>query len=872
VNQAQWKLKNGYLYACILAAISTTAVAQTAPEKDKQPKPADAEEVTALEKIVVTANRRNEELQKVSGVVQTISGDQLRKDGVGEIRNLSAVIPGSNISVQEGNVEIYIRGVGSSNSTELGDPAAATHFNGVYLPRPRGLSLMFYDLGRVEVNKGPQGTLYGRNAMAGTLNIIPAAPRLGVFQGYGQAEGSNRSGAGAEAALNIPLGEVVAIRAAAYYNKKDYGFTNSSPDPRAKNIKPAGLEENSAGRISAYFSPTEALRVTIVGDAGKERGTGYPAANAFNAFENGRFSPDSLDLSRVAYRGPEGKLSSKISGVMGKLEYDLGSLTAELNVSQRKVDYEQTNSGADGVDFAGRDYTKTQFDDYSTVYWQTDSTSKIAELRLGTNDSKARFKWNAGLFGFKEDQRSGFYALVDRGIFYSGTEFTMPIVDSSSKAAFADGTFAITKDSRVVAGLRTTSEKKYRFGIGGNWTLGLGADNFDCCISTRLGTEGFRPNFFNNPSFNVRGLTPAQQAQYLINRFTGTGGARDTIILQALNNCFTRPDITDNGRLRCPPGTGFSYGDAVKGIPEQQEGRSNAKYTDFRLGFEHDLNRDQMLYAKVSTGHKAGGFNDSFNNSPIPEIFKPEKVLVYEVGTRNAFGASEKRSVFNATGFYYDYTDQVFQDLTCINLNAQGRCSGFSLVNRNVGKTRILGAELEYRTQLSRSLKLDANVTLLDSKVLSGIVADVRSRSFSGDDAGGTTLINLAGNKLPFVSTFNFSSRIQHDFALGNGKFDWQALLNYRSAYFLSQYNTRPVTFLNGTTIDSKTAGFPDRQKGYATINLGAGYTFKGTRIEAFVTNVTNEQVSNKALVGAGLNARFLNDARAFGLRVRQSF
>jgi iron complex outermembrane recepter protein len=864
------------LAASVLASVGH---AQTAPT---EPKPAAEGEAQKIESITVTANRRNETLQKVSGVVQTVTGDQLRRDGVTEMRNLQNVIPGANIAVQEGNVEIYIRGVGSANNTELGDPAASSHFNGVYIPRARGMGLMFSALNRVEVNKGPQGTLYGRNAMAGTLNIIPASPKFGRFEGYVQAGVASRGGSDAELALNIPVSDKFALRVAGQFMKRDAGFVNANPQPQYANLKPTGLEENSAARISALWYPTEDLRISVVADAGKEKGTGYPASNVFQSLKGGQRNadgtiagprnPDDLDFRRVVYRGQQAEANNEISGLMGKIEYTLGPVVAELNVSNRKVDFYQRNAGADQIDYPGRDYTGANFDDFSTQFWQTISDSKIAELRLSQSDPAARLRWSTGIFGFKEDQQSAFFAMVDKGIFYSGTEFTMPIIDAKSSAIFADGTFDVTKSTRVLGGLRYTTEEKYRYGIGGNWVLGLGADGFDCCFSTRLGTEGFVPALLDRSSFNVKGLTPAQQTQFLINSVK-VAGARDTLIRQANGECFSRPDIDDNGRVKCPPGGGFTYGDAVKGIPAQQEGRSSAKYSDFRVGFEHDLSRDQMVYGKISTGHKAGGFNDSLGEGLIPEVYKPERVTVYEAGFRNAFGPANNRSVFNLTGFYYDYRDQVFQDLTCFaqSLNGAG-CTGFSLVNRNVAKSRIMGLEAEFRTQLAKNLRLDLNGSFLSTKIVNGSVADARSQSFAGDDGGRTTIINLAGNKLPYVSPVSIVARLQHEFALGGGKFDWQALVNYRSAYFLTQYNDRPVTYVNGTSQAAVEAGFPDRQKGYATLNIGAGYTLNGFRLEGYVNNATDKQISTKALSSSGLNIRFLNDKRAVGLRVRYAF
>ena len=109
-----------------------------------------------FEEIIVTANRREQSIQDVSGVIQTISAQEIKQGGITEFRQLQIAVPGLSIGNQEGNVEIFIRGVGSSNNTELGDPGAAPHVNGVYIPRPRGLGGFFYDLERVETNKVPR--------------------------------------------------------------------------------------------------------------------------------------------------------------------------------------------------------------------------------------------------------------------------------------------------------------------------------------------------------------------------------------------------------------------------------------------------------------------------------------------------------------------------------------------------------------------------------------------------------------------------------------------------------------------------------------------------------------------------------------------
>ena len=866
----------------IAAAQSAANAPPSTPAKAASAPPAKADEPIQVDRVVVTANRRIETLQSVAGVVQTIDAEQLRKDGITEIRSLQNEIPGMNIANQEGNIEIYIRGVGSSNNTELGDPAAASHINGIYLPRPRGMGTMFYDLERVEVNKGPQGTLYGRNAMAGTLNIITAKPRLDHFGGYVQFEGGSRN-QGGEGALNLPISSTFALRAAAFENDKNSGFHNVSPDPASHALMPAGEEHNQGGRISALWLPMDRMTVSMMADAGHESGTGYPGANIYTAVIATGDRAENLPLRNIVYRGAQGTMRNDLSGLQAKVDYDFDSFGAELSLSQRKVDFYQRNAASNGIGWPGRDYSAEKWDDFSTQYWQTKSVSRIGEFRLYSGEDSKTLQWNLGAFAFNENQKVGYLSMTDGGYCcYSGTEFTMPKVIGKSAALYGDGMLAVTSQLRLIGGLRETEEAKSRYGIGGNLALTLGGANFACCVATRLGTEGFVPNLLARPNFDMSKVqTPAQMAAFLM-QTTMTPGARDTLNQQVgpiangsnpQGNCFVRPDI-DNGFVTCPTDQngGFSYANLT--VPEQQVGSSKFHYTDWRLGTEYDLTKDNMVYVKVSTGHKAGGFNDSFHGSTVPELFRPEQLRVLEAGSRNAFTLGGQRAVFNLSGFYYDYTNQVFQDLTCItvdNTKTPPTCSGYSLVNRNIGKSKLAGLEAEARFGLPAGFKLDMNGALLHTRISSGTVADVRAIDYG--NGGVSPLIDLTGNQLPLASKLNLSTRLQQVIPLFGGKADWQALLNWRSSYYLTQFNEKAVVDTGGNVKTALAAGFPDRQVGFLTLNLGAGYTFDGgLRLEAYANNVTDKVASQKALVGAGLDIRFLNDARSFGARARMDF
>ncbi|MFK3650236.1 TonB-dependent receptor [Lysobacter enzymogenes] len=854
------------------------------------PPPAGEQRATDLDSVIVTVERRAQSLQKYAGTAQALSQEDLRGLGINnELRQMQVAVPGLSIANQEGATEVFIRGVGSSNNTELGDPGAAPHINGAYIPRPRGLGGMFFDLERVEINKGPQGTLRGRNALAGTLNIVTKKPELGgKFSGYVQGEVGNRDQKGYETALNFPLGEYAALRFAGYHIEKEAGFQNAG---LWRHLQPAGIQDDSAGRLSFLYEPDDKLSVFAMLDVGRELGTGYPGAGVFDAARAG-FKPDDIDMRKVVYRGVQGKVDNKLWGFQGTVRYDFGAVNLEYNGSYRDVDYFQINAAAEGNTWPGRDIRERpagapagfggiDYDNFGTNYLQARSQAQTHELRLSSDDD-ARFRWTTGGFYFHEKQQVGFMALADKGAFYSGTEFTMPDVDGKSWAVFGDGTFDVNDRLRVKGGLRYTDERKSRDGIGGNWTVGLGGDGG--VFQSRLGTERFKPTLLDRPNFNTTGLvTDADKALFLLQGIL-RAGERDTLQQQLQGivdgsrpngTCIDRPDIGGN-TVDCPANGQHSF--IVLGIPSEQHGSSAFDFLDWRLGFEYDLSARNLLYATVSTGHKAGGFNDSFDVNVIPETYKPEKLTALEIGSKNSFDFLGRTSTFNVSGFYYDYQDQVFQDLTTIAFDPNGRPNGFALVNRNVGKSELYGVEAESRLRFGAGFTLDLNALYLHTKIKQGVVADVRSQDFG--NGGITSQIDLSGNELPLSSKYTFNARLQQAFDVPGGTFDWQILAAYRSSFFLTQYNNRPVTFLRDTSgavaqiEDAATAGFPDRQDGFTQINAGAGYTtLDGAwRFELWGANLTNKDVSQKALVGSGVNTRFLNDARSYGVRVRWVF
>ncbi len=847
----------------LLAALCAMSAAQAQDAAPSEP--------TYLEEITVTVDRREQSLQDYAGAAQAISQEDLLRDGIGsEFRNLSFAVPGLNIANQEGNLEIFLRGVGSANNTELGDPAISPYINGVYIPRARALGSQFYDIERVEINKGPQGTVRGRNAVGGSVNIITRRPRLGEVEGYAQADFGTKSYRSYQGALNVPLGDTVALRLAGFSENHDSYFNNVGN----QTLDAAGVEDELAGRVSVLFEPNERLSIYTVLDYVQEGGTGYPGAQLFDAFNEG-FTFEDVNPRNVVYRGTQGKLDNELWGITGTVIYDFGPLAVEYIGSYREMDFNQTNASNDQVTWPGRDTSAgaVNYDSFSTVYWQHASESNVHELRLYSSADDARLNWTAGFFYYQEDQNVGFFSLNDRGVFYSGTEFTMPVVEAESKAGYLDAIFDLSDKMRLRGGVRYTDEEKSRRGIGGNWTLGLGSDGFGCCFSTRLGTEGFVPAFQSRPTFEAPDGNAAA-SQFLIDGAVSFG-ARDTVVEQLAGvvdgsrpngTCVDRYDTNGDGSQACPANGQHSFFQ-VSG-PSQQVGDASADYMDWRIGFEYDLADDKLLYAIVSTGTKAGGFNDNLDVGLAP-TFSPEEVLAYEIGSKNIVDLGGKPVLLNASAFFYDYSDQVFQSLQS---TAQfGADAGFSLLNQNVANSEILGVEVETAFDLPADFNFAGNLLFLDAQIKSGSLADVRGQDFSADPSAAN--IDLKGNKLPLTSKINLVFRLQQELSLFNGQLDWQLLANYRSSYHLSVFNEDDIVRPEGSTIcgsnDAITCGFEQQQKGFWTLNLNARYRYDRWQAEFYATNLLDTVASQKVLVGNAANLRFLNLPRTFGLRLR---
>ncbi|HZV09694.1 MAG TPA: TonB-dependent receptor plug domain-containing protein, partial [Novosphingobium sp.] len=204
----------------LLSSIALSALLLPALARAEAPAPTPAP-ANGLGEIIVTAQHRSESLQKAAVSVTAVSGDLLRASASNSAAAAIANVAAVQIQGNTNGAQIYIRGVGSNADSQLGDPAVNLNVDGVYQQETEVPTSLIFDVNRVEVLRGPQGTLYGRNATAGAVNIVTTDPEPGKLGGYAMLQGGNYAAIHSEAALNLPISADWTARAAFASDKHD---------------------------------------------------------------------------------------------------------------------------------------------------------------------------------------------------------------------------------------------------------------------------------------------------------------------------------------------------------------------------------------------------------------------------------------------------------------------------------------------------------------------------------------------------------------------------------------------------------------------------------------------------------------------------
>lgn len=216
---------------------------------------------SGIQEIIVTAQRREESVQKSSLSISVLGREAA--DTITDAKDIAALVPGVQISSGGATLQTYVRGVGDFGSSALNQSAVSYNVDGVYVADTTTISTQFYDLERVEVLKGPQGTLYGRNASAGSVNLVYARPEIGHLGGDLLLEIGNYDAVRGSVALNLPLGDIAALRASGNIVRRDGYLSDGTND-----------DKQEAGRLQLVVEPNDIISIRLAGDVASRSGRG----------------------------------------------------------------------------------------------------------------------------------------------------------------------------------------------------------------------------------------------------------------------------------------------------------------------------------------------------------------------------------------------------------------------------------------------------------------------------------------------------------------------------------------------------------------------------------------------------------------------
>ena len=887
------------------ASLLSMAGAHAAEEAAKPQEPAD------LAEVVVSVERVTQTLQSYAGTAVTATQSELDSLGATNLVDIPSVLPGVEISNYEDNTNIYVRGIGSDANTELGDPAVAPHLDDVYVPRPRGLQVAFFDIDRVEVNVGPQGTIRGRNALGGTVNIVSKKPEFNKFDGYAQVGYGNYDEKEYRGALNLPLiDDVAAARFSVY---------SSNHDPFVKNQGPlrqlAGWEsqDDVGGRGHLLIKPMEQWSILFTGDYLRSRGTGSRGVDFFQASMAGINFNDVSDPRQVNQVGFSPTQDTRHWGMSLNSTYKTDFLNVQYIGAYRSLHYISDHpSGGRGYAFPGDDAISIErgglaqpgtpegqeylmervYGNYSALDWDTTSKEHTHELRFTSPDSADQLTWAAGLYYFREHQDVFLGIPQDYNTSIPYLEFNQGSTNGESKSGYADATYAITSKWKVTAGARYSNESKDREGF--NFIASLNTNG----VAVRTGTPGFSftglSRALRNPDANGDGI-PNTLADVVALYQAGIAsyGVNDTLQTFLAGGCVQASQF--GGTCANYPGLKSAGGGATV-----QHGQNSDKFVDWRARTQYEFTDQNMAYALVALGHKAPSFNDTVdagNGKLITPPVGPEKSMMVEVGSKNLFQVLNHPLVLNGSVYYVRYTDQVFSSqvgvaflandtagqAACLDNNPNTSCPTVTL-NQNVGKSRNIGFQLDSAYSLGHGLALAGTILYQNTRYLDGSVV-VDGRRGGPPGSSGSPLVDLGGNELPRSPPLTLNLRLNQAFAVPGGMADWVISGTYKTRQFLTAFNggpgqngSRDVTAVNAAgeaiAYGAEELRLFDKVDGYFHMDLGLGYTHEASnvRVEAYVNNVTDEAHATQAGIDPGTQEFIFNPPRTYGLRMQVSF
>jgi iron complex outermembrane receptor protein len=786
---------------------------------------------------------------------------------------LEGLVPGFTFGRSGVDARPAIRGVRTESVDVNADTTIGFFVDGIYQSRSSQATLGFVDLERVEVQRGPQGTLYGRNTFGGNLSIVTAQPRLGEAFGGVDLTVGNYGRLRGEGFVNAPVGETAAIRLAAAYERSD-GY-----------VKNVFLEDNNLFdnddiylRGSVKFEPSDAFTATIKVDYSERGGAGGSAfgyklvGSYFDVATNQQLFNATPVILNTRPGNRDGIVDAPLTIDAGiplfaagdpyRIDNDYPAELDMRNLSQTAtLAYDFGPATLKSITgYTDFETVRTQDTDFSSSqigidYQRTTAKTFSQEVQLLSADS-GPLTYVAGLYYFKDKLNGTFINEQLPQIVRAVTpNITRPAAGgfyqefrakTESVAAYAQADYAVTDALKFTLGLRYTQDTKDFQFANANAVLPL-VNGVPQGTAITINTGNIPDSAFGSegaPTNCTYTSIPAPRPGFQC--------------LAANTNVFTGATF-DTAKFR--------------------------KLT-YRAGLDYEITPDSMVYASVATGFSSGGFNGSQTAAALGRsTFEPQNVRAFEIGSKNRF--FNNRVQLNLAAFYNRYTGLQEQRQVPIGVTTTS-------ITENSGRARSYGAEVEAIWKPVGGLTLDASLAYLNAKYTrydqvaapfgtSILVADPTAQTptvvngvtiapagqrrvfavgydcglIPGTGGAGQPAAaygcDLAGNRIPHSPELSGSFSGQYDIELANGgRLSPYAQVTFSSHFFGNPFNS-----------------VLDRQDAFAKLDLRLTYAPNDRMsLQAFVTNVTDEGTATRFVYGGGGNLQAsYAPPRQFGLR-----
>ena len=797
-----------------------------------------------LEEVIVTAQKRAESLQDVPISVSAIQGEKLQSAGIPNMQALSNYVPNLYVAAASVNTNIYLRGVGSGNNQGF-EQSVGMYIDGIYMGRGRQYRSGFLDLERVEVLRGPQGTLFGKNTVAGAVNIISASPDPGEdFSGEIAASYESHDGQLLEGFVQGSLTDTFAARLA-FKSRMTDGYMDNEFLNRSE-----GEIDETAFRITTVWQPTEQLDVNFKYSNTEYERIGSPSTTKryLDPASRDELFPNRSAFATIAYLltdsffpdfaeiGQREFVSFKDNGVgsgslgIGKnpdgsdedfdnfalnIDYELpgGTLTSTTGWSEYQY--------IDGVDvdwlplqFIHRDDNQ-EFEQFSQEFRFASPGGEFFDYVAGVYYEESTLKFDrrvtldANMNGLVPALLgvNSLFALVSGGA-YSAEQIGRNHLyeqDADSFAVFGQGTFNLSDSVRLTVGLRYTEENKE--------------------VDTN---------------------------QFLSDSITGMNNPSEDFFLRFIQATSFNAYIYDYERERSTD----------KWLPS--------------VNVQWDVTENSMLYASFSQGFKSGGFTDADDGEPgdltpgafpcapgqpVEACYDPtnpnddfefddEEVDAFEIGGKHTL--LDGGMTLNWAAFYTQYDNlqtSIFKGL------------GFGVTN--AAKSEIQGLEVDVLWQATDHLRLGLSGAYLDATYDSFRDAPCTAIQLDLDPLcgtpGGFTSNDLSGAATTYAPEYTGTFTFDYDYPMNNGlELFVSGEANYRDSFEPGGDND-PI----------------DRIDDYTRVNLRTGLRGENWEIMAYSRNIFDEEVLVQSFdtpVLAGTHSQFVDEGRIIGIRAKYAF